>query len=104
MTWCCCATRCICPVRPCPRPVAEDRTMDAAHLGELMERLGREALSAAAVLARTPRSHKDAALAAAAAAVRRQAAAILAANVRDLAAAQHRALSAARLDRLRLDE
>jgi glutamate-5-semialdehyde dehydrogenase len=77
--------------------------MDAAHLSELMERLGREALSAAAVLARTPAPQKDAALGAAAAAVRRNAAAILAANARDVAAAQHEQVSAARLDRLLLD-
>jgi glutamate-5-semialdehyde dehydrogenase len=77
--------------------------MDAAHLSELMEHLGREALSAAAVLARTPGPQKDAALAAAAVAVRREAPAILEANARDMAAAQHQQVNAARLDRLRLD-
>jgi glutamate-5-semialdehyde dehydrogenase len=69
-----------------------------------MEELGRAAVAAAAVLAQAPAARKDAALAAAAAAVRRQCAAILAANERDLAAAHQAQLSAARLERLRLDE
>ena len=77
--------------------------MDAA-IAALMEELGRAAVAAAAVLAHTPTVRKDAALAAAAAAVRRQCAAILAANERDLAAARQGHLSAARLERLRLDE
>jgi glutamate-5-semialdehyde dehydrogenase len=72
-------------------------------LGELMQRLGRDAVSAAAVLAQAPRAQKDAALSAAAAALRRDAPGILAANARDLKAAAARAVSAARLDRLRLD-
>jgi glutamate-5-semialdehyde dehydrogenase len=69
-----------------------------------MEELGRAAVAAAAVLAQTPTARKDAALTAAAAAVRRQRAVILAANERDLAAARQAHLSAARLERLRLDE
>jgi glutamate-5-semialdehyde dehydrogenase len=77
--------------------------MDAAHLSELMDGLGRAACSAAAVLAHAPGRQKDAALAAAAAAVRSHAAAILEANGRDMAAAQREHASAARLDRLRLD-
>ncbi len=77
--------------------------MDAAHLGELMERLGREALAAAAVLARTPGPQKDAALGAAAAAVRANVAGTLAANEQDMAAARRQEVSAARLDRLHLD-
>ncbi len=77
--------------------------MDAA-IAALMEELGRAAVAAAAVLAHTPTVRKDAALTAAAAAVRRQCAAILAANERDLAAARQGHLSAARLERLRLDE
>ncbi|MGB9333145.1 MAG: glutamate-5-semialdehyde dehydrogenase, partial [Steroidobacteraceae bacterium] len=48
-------------------------------------------------------AQKDTALGAAAAAVRRERGSILAANARDLAAAAARDLSAARLDRLRLD-
>jgi glutamate-5-semialdehyde dehydrogenase len=77
--------------------------VDAA-IAALMEELGRAAVAAAAVLAQTPTARKDAALTAAAAAVRRQRAVILAANERDLAAARQAHLSAARLERLRLDE
>jgi glutamate-5-semialdehyde dehydrogenase len=77
--------------------------METTQLAALMEGLGREALAAAAVLARTPGPQKDAALAAAAAAIRRNATLILEANGRDMAAAQHLQVSDARLDRLRLD-
>jgi glutamate-5-semialdehyde dehydrogenase len=77
--------------------------VDAA-IAALMEELGRAAVAAAAVLAQAPTARKDAALAAAAAAVRRRCAAILAANERDLAAARQVQLSAARLERLQLDE
>jgi len=77
--------------------------VDAA-IAALMEELGRAAVAAAAVLAQTPTARKDAALTAAAAAVRRQRAVILAANERDLAAARQAHRSAARLERLRLDE
>ena len=77
--------------------------MDAV-IAALMEELGRAAVAAAAVLAQVPTARKNAALAAAAAAVRRQCAAILAANERDLAAARQVHLSAARLERLQLDE
>jgi glutamate-5-semialdehyde dehydrogenase len=73
------------------------------ELGATMERLGREALAAARVLARAPRQVKDAALDAAAAALRSRAAAILAANARDLDEARARGLGAALLDRLLLD-
>jgi len=66
-----------------------------------MEGLGRAAVQAAAVLAVADTAQKNVALEAAAQTVRRDAAAILAANAQDLAAA--RALPAARLDRLRLD-
>jgi len=75
--------------------------LHAPHLGELMEGLGRAAVQAAAVLAVADTAQKNVALEAAAQTVRRDAAAILAANAQDLAAA--RALPAARLDRLRLD-
>jgi glutamate-5-semialdehyde dehydrogenase len=77
--------------------------MDATHLGELMEGLGREALAAEAVLARARAPQKDAALAAAAAAIRANVTAILEANERDTVAAQQMQVSYARLDRLRLD-
>jgi glutamate-5-semialdehyde dehydrogenase len=77
--------------------------MHTQQLGEMMEGLGRAALAAAALLARAGTAQKDTALGAAAAAVRRERGSILAANARDLAAAAARDLSAARLDRLRLD-
>ena len=77
--------------------------MDATHLGELMEGLGRKALAAEAVLARARAPQKDAALAAAAAAIRANVTAILEANERDTVAAQQMQVSSARLDRLRLD-
>jgi len=77
--------------------------VDTAQLGALMEELGRAATEAASVLALATSTQKDAALRAAAAAVRAQAAQILAANERDLAAARARRLSAPRLERLRLE-
>ena len=78
--------------------------MDAAHIGELMEGLGRCALAAAQALALAPSAQKDAALAASAAAVRARTSAILAANERDMAAARARHVTGPRLERLRLDE
>ena len=72
-------------------------------LGALMERLGRQAVAAAAVLARAPRADKDRALLAAAAALRARAASIAAANAADMGAARERGLTAALLDRLWLD-
>jgi glutamate-5-semialdehyde dehydrogenase len=77
--------------------------MNARHIGELMEELGRRALAAAQVLALAPSAQKDAALAAAAAAIRAGASAILAANERDMAAARARDVGGPRLERLRLD-
>jgi glutamate-5-semialdehyde dehydrogenase len=78
--------------------------VDADQLGGLMERLGRAATEAAALLALAPAAQKNTALAAAAAAVRARRGAILAANEHDMAAARARRLSAPRLERLRLDE
>jgi glutamate-5-semialdehyde dehydrogenase len=77
--------------------------MERQALDALMQQLGREAVAAAAVLARTGGAQKNAALTAAAAAVRRGHTAILAANARDLDGARARQLSSARLERLRLD-
>jgi glutamate-5-semialdehyde dehydrogenase len=77
--------------------------MDARHIGELMEELGRRALAAAQVLALASSAQKDSALAAAAAAIRARASAILAANERDMVAAHARHVSGPRLERLRLD-
>ena len=72
-------------------------------LGETMERLGRTAVTAAAVLALAPTDLKNAGLAAAAGAVRARIHEILQANEHDLAAARAAHLSAALLDRLALD-
>ncbi|WP_368413144.1 glutamate-5-semialdehyde dehydrogenase [Dongia sp.] len=71
-------------------------------MGEMLA-LGRAAKSAAAKLALAPREKKDLALKAMAAEIRVQAAKILAANDRDMKAAQARGLSSALLDRLLLD-
>jgi glutamate-5-semialdehyde dehydrogenase len=69
-----------------------------------MHGLGRKAVAAAEVLALAPTKVKNAALAFAAASLRAQRPVILAANERDLAAAQAQGLSAPLLDRLTLDE
>ncbi len=73
-------------------------------LGELMERLGRNAVAAASVLGLAGTAAKNAALAAAAAAIRARAARILEANVRDLSEARAAHLTGALRDRLALDE
>ncbi len=78
--------------------------MDADHIGELMEGLGKAAIDAAAVLALAPAQQKNDALAAAAAAVRARRTPILAANERDMSGARAVHLSGPRLERLRLDE
>jgi glutamate-5-semialdehyde dehydrogenase len=71
----------------------------AAELRELGER----ARAAAQILANTPRALKDQALYAGASSLRTQQSDILAANARDMAAAQERGLRASLLDRLALD-
>ncbi len=71
---------------------------------ELMQEMGRAAVSAAERLALASSAAKDRALSAAATAVRAQAGAILAANAEDLREAQAAGLGAAMLDRLQLDE
>ncbi len=76
----------------------EQETLDA-----LMERLGRNALEAAAVLAQATSAAKDEALARAAEAIRAHTDEILAANEHDRAAARAAGLGAALLDRLTLD-
>ncbi len=72
-------------------------------LAAAMRALGQQARDAARVLARATAAQKTKALLAAAAAIRAQGSQILAANARDMAAAQKRNLSAALLDRLALD-
>jgi glutamate-5-semialdehyde dehydrogenase len=71
---------------------------------ELMQSMGRAAVLAAEQLALASRSIKDCALAAAAAGLGGDNRAILAANAEDMRDAQAAALSAALLDRLKLDE
>src|SRR2546430_17293884 len=78
--------------------------MDGANIGELMERLGKAAVSAASVLALAGTERKNVALAAAAQAIRARREQILAANASDMAAARTAKMSGARLDRLRLDD
>ena len=73
------------------------------EMAALMRDLGMAARAAQRALLNASTSAKNAALTAAARAVRRAAPAILAANARDRADAERRALSPASLDRLRLD-
>ena len=77
--------------------------MKQESIGAIMDSIGREALAAAGVLAHVGSAAKNAALLGAAGAVRDRAAAILAANASDMAAARERGLGEAMLDRLRLD-
>ncbi|NHA14871.1 glutamate-5-semialdehyde dehydrogenase [Thioalkalivibrio sp. XN279] len=70
----------------------------------LMAELGHQARKAAAALARATPAARDTALEAAAALLRERAGLILQANADDVAAAEERGLSAAMLDRLRLDQ
>jgi glutamate-5-semialdehyde dehydrogenase len=74
-----------------------------ADLAALMQRIGRTAREAALVLTNASRESKDHALQVAAAELRQSSDVILAANARDLAAAQARGLKGALLDRLKLD-
>src|SRR3954454_24094526 len=69
-----------------------------------MQQLGSAARAAAAVLALAPTTRKNEALRAAAAALRARTPEILAANARDLAAAEARGTAASLMDRLKLDE
>ena len=68
-----------------------------------MDRIGRAAVEAAGVLALADSERKDAALRAAARSLRRRAADLLEANALDMSAARTAGLSAAMLDRLKLD-
>jgi glutamate-5-semialdehyde dehydrogenase len=76
----------------------------ARDLREQMLEIGRAAKAAAAELGRSPVKTRNAALRAAADELRKSARAILRANEEDCAAAKERAVSAALLDRLALDE
>lgn len=75
-----------------------------ADLAALMDSLGEAALAAQPILAAATREQKDAALLAAATELRSRAVQILAANAEDMQAAEQKNLSAAMLDRLRLDQ
>jgi glutamate-5-semialdehyde dehydrogenase len=80
----------------------QDRKADPDLAAE-MRALGARARAAAQVLASTPRAAKDRALCAGAESLRARRNEILAANTRDMAAAQERGLRASLLDRLALD-
>src|SRR6188768_785385 len=73
------------------------------EIAALMDRLGRDAAAAAAVLALASTATKDAALAKIAVSLRARAPELLAANAKDLEAARAKGLSGAMLDRLALD-
>ena len=75
-----------------------------AAIAAMMNTLGRNAREAARLLSRAPAADKNAALDAAAAAIVASRDEILAANRRDMEAAQARGLSGAMLDRLMLDD
>ena len=77
--------------------------LTAVALASVMKSLGEAALAAQPVLAAATREQKDAALLAAATALRGNVERILAANAIDMQAAEQKNLSAAMLDRLRLD-
>jgi glutamate-5-semialdehyde dehydrogenase len=75
----------------------------APDLAELMGRMGREAVAAAAELALASTAAKNAALANIAAALRARQGELLVANARDMEAARAKGLSGSMLDRLALD-
>ncbi len=79
-------------------------TTPNADLAAMMTALGGAALASQPLLAAATREQKDAALMAAAAELRHRATQILAANAQDMQAAEEKNLSAAMLDRLRLDK
>jgi glutamate-5-semialdehyde dehydrogenase len=84
--------------------VAHDATKPATlTLQQEMRALGEQARAAASILQVASPEAKDRALRAAAANIRQQSADILAANVRDVAAARARGISPAMLDRLQLN-
>jgi glutamate-5-semialdehyde dehydrogenase len=86
--------------------MTKHETMGAerAQLEAQMMAAGRAAREAAAILNRASSASKDRALTAMAAAIRADKAAILAANARDMDSAQAAKISAALLDRLKLDD
>jgi len=77
--------------------------MSTADIAELMARLGKAAVAAAAALAVASTGTKNEALTRAAAAIRARRSEILEANAQDVTAASAAALRGPLLDRLRLD-
>jgi glutamate-5-semialdehyde dehydrogenase len=84
--------------------VAEKIDVAATDVAAVMNQLGSNARAAAKVLRSAPRKQKDAALLAAAMTLRADIDDILAANTRDMEAAEARGLTGAMLDRLKLDD
>lgn len=84
--------------------MTERSVSDDGALAETMNQLGRRARAAAAILATAPRAAKDAALRAAAQTLRTQTAHVLAANAKDVLAAEQAGMTAAFFDRLTLNE
>jgi glutamate-5-semialdehyde dehydrogenase len=82
---------------------AADQTL-TSELAATMNRLGEQAVAAAALLARASTATKNEALGRIAAAIRARRAELLAANALDMAAARAKGLSGAMLDRLALDD
>lgn len=78
--------------------------MSTTEVAELMTRMGKAAVAAAATLAVVATETKDAALTRAAASIRARRTEILEANARDMAAAREAQLGGPLLDRLRLDD
>src|SRR5689334_8263097 len=74
------------------------------EIAAVMQPLGRDAVAAAAELARASTATKNRALAAIATALRARKAELLAANAKDMEAARSKGLSGAMLDRLALDD
>jgi len=90
-----------------PPPEASDAARDAAAVSEIAAQIlamGKSARAAASFLALAPAETRNRALLAAAAAIRNRRGEILDANKQDMAAAQQKSLSAALLDRLKLDD
>ena len=74
-----------------------------SEIEQAVRRIGEQAKAAAAALARSTAQQRNHALEAAAAAIRKASSKLVEANRADMAAAEKRSLSAAMLDRLRLD-
>jgi glutamate-5-semialdehyde dehydrogenase len=80
------------------------KTIESFDIATLMHAIGRDAKSAARVLALAPTAQKDQALAAMAEALRRDMSDVLAANAQDVAEAKAAGATAAFIDRLALDD